>query len=134
MKAKSYFLVLLLLSFSCAQKPSGSEGWDDLSGVFAIGQDTLRIEANLDMNEIGFDITAQNEQQWKSVFNDADHLESTGKSEIFIFQDSSEYTFEDLIFTYNYSKDTWEIEDLVFLEKRDSDRMTDLSGIYQRVK
>ena len=134
MKTISYFLVLLLLSFSCTQKPSASEGWDALSGVFVNGEDTLKIEANIDFNMIGFDVTSQNELQWKTVFDDAEHLEATGKSEKFIFQDSSEYTFEDLIFTYSYSKDTWEIEDLVYQKKRDSNRVTDLSGIYQRVK
>ena len=126
-------LILLMLSFSCTQKPSGSEGGDSLSGVFANNQDTLKITANMDMNEIEFDITAQNDQQWKSVFNSAPHLESTNDAIIFTFQDSSEYSFEDLTFTFNYSKKQWEITDIVFQNNSDINRKTDLSGIYLRV-
>ena len=133
MKPLPFFLILLI-SFSCTQKPSESEDEDSLSGVFANGPDTLRITANMDINEVEFDITVQNDQQWKSVFNSAAHLESTDDTEQYAFQDSSEYVFEDLVFTYIYSKKQWEITDLVYKENRESDRVTDLSGAYSRVE
>ena len=131
---KISLLFLIIVGFSCTQKPSGSEGGDSLSGVFAKGEDTLKITANIDMDEIEFDITAQNDQQWKTVFNTASHLESVSDADKFVFQDSSEYTFEDLIFTYTYSKNQWEVTDLVFQNKRDEKRITDLSGTYVKVK
>ena len=134
MKAFTFCITFfLIVCYACTQKSTASEEWEALSGKFAINQDTLEITANLETNSMYFDIRVQNKQQWKSVFNDAAHVESTRNSEIFVFQDSSEYAFEDLVFTYSYRKDQWEVEDMVFENNRDNNLVTDLSGIYQRV-
>lgn len=49
------------------------------------------------------------------------------------FQDSSEYSIEDLKFTYSYTNDNWTIEDLVSENNRDTSRFINLSGLYVRV-
>jgi len=76
---------------------------------------------------------AQNEEQWKTLFNTADHLESMDDQVKYQFQDSSEYSIEDLKFTYSYTNDNWTIEDLVSENNRDTSRFINLSGLYVRV-
>ncbi len=107
-----------------------------MSGIFVYNGDTLKITKDEESyaNEIEFYIVAQNEEQWKTVFNTAGHLESLDDQVKYQFQDSSEYSIEDLVFSYSYTNDNWTIEDLVSENNRDTSRLINLSGLYERVE
>jgi len=131
-----YILLFTVLCFSCKKSTETnyeSEESNSRAGVFAIGSDTLKIEEEYD-SDISFDISAVNENVQAFVFNTATTIESEEDYQKYSFSDSSEYTFEDLVFTYSYLNDTWTIDDLVWSNKLDTTRQIDLSGTYKRVE
>jgi hypothetical protein len=101
-----YFTMALLLIASCKTKTESQSSPDELSmnGVFAKGIDTLKIEIGME-GTIDFDISASNEVVQAFVFNAAELFECGDDFDMFKFKDSSEYTYEDLIFTYTTNKD-----------------------------
>lgn len=139
MKNLIIILCIIVLFYSCGQDRSTSSSEDEtfsMSGTFVYNGDTLKITKDEESysNEIEFDIVAQNEEQWITVFNTADHFESMDDQVKYQFQDSSEYSIEDLVFSYSYTNDNWTIEDLVSENNRDTSRLINLSGLYVRVE
>ncbi len=141
---KNLIIILWITVFFCScgenKSASSSESGEDesvsMAGIFVYNGDTLKITKDEESysNEIEFDIVAQNEEQWITVFNTADHFESMDDQVKYQFQDSSEYSIEDLVFSYSYTNDNWTIEDLVSENNRDTSRLINLSGLYVRVE
>ena len=123
----------LILVSSCKTRTESQGSADELSmnGKFAKGTDTLKVDVGME-GTIDFDISASNEAVQTFVFNTAELFEYGDEYDKFMFKDSSEYSYQDLIFTYTYSSDTWKIEDLIWKNKLDSSRQIDLSGTYKR--
>lgn len=108
------------------------------SGTFILPNATLTVkksESSVD-EAIDFQIDAIAEESQLSVFNSASLETFDDNSVTFIFKDlpvdQGGNGLQDLQFKFSYQDDAWEIQDWVAINKQDSTRNFNLSGIYER--
>lgn len=103
-------------------------------GAFARGTDTLWVEAYDDpiQKHVQFQFYAANDKVGTNLADYADLLEATEAEERYVFKDSSDVTYADLVFIFSYETGDWRVEDNAFKDGIDTDM--DLSGAWVRVK
>ncbi len=139
---RNLFIIGILLS-ACSgptNKESDQGSGDDMSysGTFILPNATLTVkksESSVD-EAIDFQIDAIAEESQLSVFNSASLETFDDNSVTFIFKDlpvdQGGNGLQDLQFKFSYQDDAWEIQDWVAINKQDSTRNFNLSGIYER--
>ena len=110
-----------------------------MEGLFVRPEgDTLKITKGevIFIEDIDFDLTAQTEEAWATVFNSAQLLEATEDLETYNFYDTitNELPPTILIFTYSYADDNWSVDDRGFKNRKDTLTKVDFSGVFKRVE
>jgi hypothetical protein len=143
MKHLSVVALAILVITGCGQKSGGSEYSDEgeeslkFLGTFSRKEgDTLKMtsyDPESYSPEMEFEIQAIGETAQVFLFNYAPEGDYINDDVVqFFFKDSTDMSFEDLVFLYNYKDDSWTIEDNISKQGRDPNRVIDFSGVYKR--
>ncbi len=128
----SIFMVVLACSSGGSSSQESAEEFSPF-GTFARGADSLwtqQFETSFEQ-QVNFQFYASNDKVSYNLSDYADFSEGTDDEDIYIFKDTAELTYSDLILTFSYETGNWEVEDRAFKEGIETDM--DLSGEWVRV-
>ena len=142
---KNWIILTLVVVSACSgssqnENQSEGEGEVSLEGKFTIENASLSIvSAETSLQEaIDFQIDITGGESQMTVFNSAIMEDFDDNSVTFVFKDvpisKGGNGLQDLVFTFSYVDNVWEVKDLVAMSGQDSTRQFDLSGTYKRAE